>query len=223
MKLSPRPVEDEDELSAFWLITYSDMTTLLLTFFLLIYAFTMLGEDSQKTLLDSLNVVSTGDEAVLDKASAQELESAARKIAGMLGEDGDGAPWVNIAETEVTVGLPASITFNSGKADLTPRAKGYLRKAAAVLINAKCPVRVEGHTDNVPTGRGMFKSNWHLSVARAQEVARLLMEEGLEPRYLQVVGYADTNPMKSNDTYDSRATNRRIEIKLIRMNHQSGK
>ncbi len=221
MKLSPRPVEDEDELSAFWLITYSDMTTLLLTFFLLIYAFTMLGEDSQKTLLDSLNVVSTGDNATLDKASSLELEKAAKEIANMLGKNGDDAPWVNIAETEVTVGLPASITFASGKAELTPRAEGYLRKAAALLMKAKCPVRVEGHTDNVPTGRGKFKSNWHLSVARAQDVARLLMEEGLDPRYLQVVGYADTHPMKLNDTNEGRAANRRIEIKLIRTNHES--
>ena len=224
MKLSSPNPEDEDDLAAFWLITYSDMTTLLLAFFLVIYAFTVLGEHKKEKLIDALNMVDSGGDVTEVAASMKTLETAAEEIAAMLGKDATGEkPWVKATEAEVTVGLPASITFASGQAELTTEAEGHLRRAAALLADIPNPIRVEGHTDNVPVGGGVFKSNWQLSVARAQSVVRLFMSQGLDPRDLQVVGYADTRPLQTNDTSEGRRANRRIEIQLIRTEEDATK
>ncbi len=208
--------EDEEDLSAFWLITYSDMTTLLLAFFLLIYSFTVMGEENKHTLLDALNVATSGGEMKELEKPLEEIEKTANQIAALMGQGQDESPWVDATETEVTLGLPASITFASGQAELTPRAEKFLRQAATMLDELNTPIRVAGHTDNVPIQTYQFPSNWHLSVARAQRVVQLFLQEGISPRYLQVVGYSDTQPRQPNDSIEGRRANRRIEIKIIR-------
>ena len=78
-------------------------------------------------------------------------------------------------------------------------------------------VRIEGHTDDIPVrAGGRFQSNWQLSAARAQTVVRVFMREGLDPRRIQVVGYADVRSRQANDSPEGRAANRRIEIKLLK-------
>ena len=73
---------------------------------------------------------------------------------------------------------------------------------------------VEGHTDNVPVQGGQFASNWDLASARANAVARYLLEHGFEPSRLQSVSYADTRPVAGNDSEAGRAANRRVELQI---------
>jgi chemotaxis protein MotB len=75
--------------------------------------------------------------------------------------------------------------------------------------------QVAGHTDNVPIHTSRFPSNWELSTARAVNVVKLMMEQGLEPARLSAAGYADTQPIGSNDDDEGRQQNRRIEISLV--------
>ncbi|MBI5478924.1 MAG: OmpA family protein [Deltaproteobacteria bacterium] len=207
----PRSAEGED-VTAFWLITYSDMVTLLLSFFLLMFSFTLLGEQRQEELVRSLNVVAEGGQAKPEPAA--DLEARARQIAAQL--RGREAAWVETSEAEVTVGLPSSVTFALGDAALQPQAREDLTKVARILAGMPNLVRIEGHTDDLPIRSAAFPSNWHLSSARAQSVLRLFLEHGLDPRRLQVVGYADTRPRRPNDSEEGRRANRRIEIKLPR-------
>ena len=215
-KLTQHP-EEEDDLSAFWLITYSDMTTLLLAFFLLIYAFTVMGDSGRESLIDALNLIDENAKVEELEEPLSQLKAKADKIAEMMGEaPGEEQPWVHSTESEVTIGLPASITFSSGSAKLNPIANKYLRQAVAILHGPKQLIRIEGHTDDRPLfGGGPHASNWHLSVARAQTVVKLFIEEGVSPRHIEVVGYADTRPRDTNDTPQGRSANRRIEIKLL--------
>jgi chemotaxis protein MotB len=77
-------------------------------------------------------------------------------------------------------------------------------------------MRVEGHTDNVPINTSEFRSNWELSVRRATEVVRYLIEQhGFPPERISASGYAEYRPIASNDTAEDRAMNRRIEIIII--------
>ncbi len=209
--VSQRPHEEDEDISSFWLITYSDMVTLLLTFFLLMYSFSVMSQDRQEALVEALRGVV--DEKKQDLKTRAELEDAARKIAQQLEK---AAAFVESTETEVTVGLSSAVTFGSGDADLSPQGEAALLKAAVLLAGLPHVVRVEGHTDDVPVRRGRFQSNWQLSAARAQTVVRILMRGGLDPRRLQVVGYADVRPRQPNVTAEGRAENRRIEIKLLK-------
>jgi chemotaxis protein MotB len=79
------------------------------------------------------------------------------------------------------------------------------------------PLRIEGHTDNVPIHTAQFATNWELSTARATAIARLLLERGpIDPANLSAAGYAEYHPVASNSTAAGRAQNRRVEIILLR-------
>ena len=206
----PRKEQDED-ITSFWLITYSDMVTLLLSFFLLMYSFSVLTEDRQQHLVEELRKVAENEIRV--QPPREDLEKAAREIAAQFKDD---EAFVENTETEVTVGLSSEVTFASGDDALSDGGRSALVKAGAILSKLPNTVRVEGHTDSVPMRGPRFSSNWHLSAARAQSVVRLLLESGVDARRIQVVGYGDVRPRASNDRAEGRAANRRIEIKILR-------
>src|SRR5512133_846349 len=208
-KISRRGKEEDEDISAFWLITYSDMVTLLLSFFLLMYSFSVMSDDRQQQLVDELRTVA--ENKIRVERPREDLEKAAREIAAQFKKD---ESFVENTETEVTVGLSSEVTFASGDDALSEVGREALARVAAILSKLPNTVRVEGHTDAIPVRGGRFSSNWHLSAARAQTVIRLLMLNGVDSRQMQVVGYGDVRPRAPNDTPDGRAKNRRIEIKI---------
>ena len=211
IRLTRQRKEEDEDISAFWLITYSDMVTLLLSFFLLMYSFSVLSDDSKQELVDELNTVSAN--MIRREKPREDLELAAREIASQFRKD---QAFVENTETEVTVGLSSEVTFASGDNALSDEARDALVKAAAILAKLPNSVRIEGHTDSIPVRGGRFSSNWHLSAARAQRVIRLLIASGLDPRRLEVVGFGDTRARGPNETPEGRAQNRRIEIKILK-------
>jgi chemotaxis protein MotB len=79
-------------------------------------------------------------------------------------------------------------------------------------------INVEGFTDNVPIGpelRNRFPANWELSTARATDVVRYLVAQGVNPNILSAQGFGDSRPVASNDTAQGRAKNRRVEIVIM--------
>ncbi|MGB8933119.1 MAG: OmpA family protein [Anaeromyxobacteraceae bacterium] len=212
IKITERGHEENEDDSSAWLITYSDMITLLLAFFLLMYSFSVMSQDRKEDLVEQLRGVV--DQKVQSAKTRAELEDAARKIAQQLEK---AAAFVESTETEVTVGLSSAVTFGSGDDVLSPAGDQAIAKAARILKGLPNVVRIEGHTDDIPIrGGGRFQSNWQLSAARAQTVVRVFMREGLDPRRIQVVGYADVRPRQPNATPEGRSANRRIEIKLLK-------
>jgi len=123
---------------------------------------------------------------------------------------------VKIVRGRMVVELSESILFDSGKAEVKKAGEAALTEVASVL--ASIPDRdfqIAGHTDNVPMKTAKFPSNWHLSTARGLNVGVFLAAHGVPPVRLSAAGYADTQPVASNDTAEGRAQNRRIEIVLM--------
>jgi chemotaxis protein MotB len=116
-----------------------------------------------------------------------------------------------------TVKMKDKILFASGSSTIGVDGRAALRKVADALRGLQGKVvRVEGHTDNVPTGSsGPFPSNWELSSARALAVVHFLQEGGVDPTRLSSAGYGEFQPIASNDTPEGRSLNRRIEIVLV--------
>jgi chemotaxis protein MotB len=114
---------------------------------------------------------------------------------------------------KMTVKMKDKILFSSGSATLGREGKEALASVAEVLrgVEGKL-IRVEGHTDNVPTGTA--RTNWDLSTARALSVVRFLQEAGVDPKRLAAAGYGEHQAVASNDTPEGRSQNRRIEIVL---------
>jgi chemotaxis protein MotB len=105
--------------------------------------------------------------------------------------------------------------FASGSSEVRPSSMDLLTRLAASLPSG--PLRVEGHTDNVPIHTAQFASNWELSTARATTIARLLLDHpNIHPGNLSAAGYAEFHPVASNATEAGRAQNRRVDIILLR-------
>ncbi len=114
-----------------------------------------------------------------------------------------------------TVKMKDKVLFASGSATIGAEGRDALRKLADALRGMQGKtLRVEGHTDNVPTGGGAFPSNWELSTARALAVVHYLQQVGIDPTRLSAAGYGEFQPIATNDTPDGRSLNRRIEIVL---------
>lgn len=110
------------------------------------------------------------------------------------------------------VEIQTDILFPSGSAHLSEPAIPILKRLAGVLGAFPNPIRVEGHTDNVPISTRVFPSNWELSAARAASVVHLLMKEGVEPLRLAVIGLGEYHPVESNATVEGRNRNRRVVL-----------
>ena len=102
--------------------------------------------------------------------------------------------------------------FASGSAKVNDAYVTVLQQVGQALNEVPGPVRVIGHTDNVPIRSFKFQSNWELSRERAIDVAEVLAQSVRTPTRLIPQGVADTLPVSTNDTAEGRALNRRVEI-----------
>jgi chemotaxis protein MotB len=115
----------------------------------------------------------------------------------------------------IEVEIRADILFPSGVATISPSAVPALQALAKALSPYPNPVRVEGHTDNVPIKTTAFPSNWELSAARAATVVHLLSNGGVMANRLSVIGLGEWRPIKPNDSVDGRNANRRVMLVIL--------
>ncbi len=104
-------------------------------------------------------------------------------------------------------------SFSAGSARLTDDFIEILEIIAEELSSTQGNVIVAGHTDDIPISTAQFRSNWALSSARAVAVTHeLLLDDRLEKSRFSIQGFADARPLVDNETSESRAQNRRVEI-----------
>jgi chemotaxis protein MotB len=227
--------EEEQENHERWLLTYSDLITLLLAFFIMMY--TLSKQDAQKyqEVTAHLRAIFTGGEAVFYHPSAQASTSAVSlpspeamnaEIMKQLEEEIKSVTPLEIMQNNfkifvdergIVVRALDKTFFDEGKADLKDRAKNTIEKIIPTLKKVDREVRIEGHTDNIPINTAEFRSNWELSVRRATEVVRYVIERGdFSPDKISAAGYAEYRPLTDNGSAENRAMNRRIEIIIER-------
>lgn len=169
-----------------------------------------------KLLVDELSTSKKKLEAARTELEKKSSEYA--QLAGALrGEIEAGRVELTELRGRTTVKMKDKVLFASGSATIGPDGRDALRKVAGALkgLQGKT-LRVEGHTDNVPTSPGgPLATNWELSSARALAVVRLLQESGVDPTRLAAAGYSEFQPVAPNDSPEGRSLNRRIEIVLV--------
>jgi chemotaxis protein MotB len=123
---------------------------------------------------------------------------------------------VEIRDNRMIVSLGDRILFDPGRAELKRDGAETLKQVTTVLraVGAR-DFQVAGHTDNAPIRSTRYRSNWDLSSSRAVEVVNFMIANGMEPKRLSAAGYADQDPVASNETAEGKAKNRRIEITLM--------
>lgn len=203
--------------------------SLLFAFFLLLFAFSTVDEGKFASIMhafqDYLGVFSEG-QAALDAPSQypfdysavgqQQLYSLFEELTDLIvAEELEGVE-LELQERGLIVRFAEQVFFDLGEAELKPEAVTTLNSIAANLKSLPNPLRVEGHTDDWPIRTSRFPSNWELSVHRATNVVRYLVEEqGFDPTQLSAAGYAEYRPIRPNDTAENRAMNRRVDIVIL--------
>ena len=231
------PEEAEADNAERWLLTYADLITLLLAFFIIMYAVSRADlENFQKVatqLSKAFNVDVLQSHNSTSAFATSEIPSLLGGLSGVgatLGEE-----LVSFAEKEkigdqisveasadgVVIRMAGAFVFTSGAAEIRPVAKRALEAIALQIGNVDNLVRVEGHTDNIPTSaQERFESNLDLSLSRAGAVLQHLLDEGnIEAKRLTASGYGDTLPIADNETPQGRMKNRRTDIWILPEDH----
>ena len=222
----------EAEDTNFWMGTFSDLLSLLLTFFVLLFA--MKSMDSGK-LQEALGYFKEGGIGALEMgqpsmtltppkvikmlAPMQRDISVSMKDLRKAVEEQNKLEKVGISSGErgITLTLSSHLLFDSGTAELRQEAQAVLDEVSEVIQASKRPVSIEGHTDDVPISSTRYPSNWDLSLSRAVHILMYLLKDGeLRPERFSVAGYADTRPLVPNDRAENRVKNRRVELILLK-------
>jgi chemotaxis protein MotB len=157
-------------------------------------------------------------EAAILAQHEKETREQAKELQEMLdSEISDGLLDVETEDTKIIIRIQEKGSFPSGRANLNPEFFEVISKITDVIATTPGKIVVAGHTDNVPISTKRFRSNWELSSARAVTVVHAMLSNAAidEGRFL-IQGYADSQPLVSNDSSENRALNRRVELVIQR-------
>ncbi len=227
---------EEDGQAGKWLSTFNDMVTLLLTFFVLIISMSTpdtaaltkitksistafgLHETTKKTdgLVFTPFVVKMSNKvANVFGKSKTNMTGRINKLAGDIAGLEETSMDVVVIKEGVSVILGEDLLFKSGMAEIEKKKHYVFDNVLGIILRENdYQIRVEGHTDDVPIRTARFSSNWELSIARATNVVKYFISEGVAPERLSAAGYADSKPLLPNVDAHNRGHNRRVEIIL---------
>ena len=219
-----------------YFITYADLITLLLGLFVILYVSSKVDQEKFKEYSKAFSEyfktenqgVLPGGKGVLKgrKNTIPEpilIESGAPKSLNEIFSETslilqkyikNGSLSIKHTKAGVILTLPEKLLFQSGKADIEQNAMGILDTIANILHSIPYQITVDGHTDSSPIRTFRYESNWHLSSARALNVAYLLVEKGIPKNNLIIRAFGDQKPVASNNTVESKAKNRRVELTI---------
>ena len=211
-----------------WEIVYSGFVLILLCFFIMLSSFASIEQGKVvrfvKSFVEALTLFSGGIKLepgprviaesadIVDKESElahlfDNVMSAASELG--LGEDVD----VSVSGKGFVITLSDRLLFDLGSAEISTKSFILLKKLALVISKTSRPIRIEGHTDNLPIHTERYPSNWELSTARAVNVLRYFADkEGIPGHRISAVGRGEFHPIFPNDSPEHRAKNRRVEI-----------
>lgn len=211
-----------------WMVTFTDLVSLMLTFFVMLFAMSSVKIDQWKTLVDALSTTLNPSFEKRDiKPSAHfNIATIFRKravnldyLASVMKETVSRDPLLAKSqflrlEDRLVIALPADLLFEPGSATMTERAEAGMFELGGVLRNIGNQIGVNGHTDPIPPSGGAFASNWELSIARAAAVTNALVRAGY-PDDPIALGYADTRYRQlpaAMDEATRKAMGRRVDI-----------
>jgi len=234
-----KPKKDNSER---WMFTYLDLITLLMIFFVVLYAMSNVDEAKYSQVSESLQGAFSGTKYMLGEGGAgqqkdgsdaqaiitEEIKNQVVKMASktqqlqtdihkyLKDNQLEGAVDLKVEQRGLVVSLKDSIFFESGSADIAPEYAEHMLKIGSILNNLNGDLVIEGHTDNIPIHNSLYASNWDLAAMRAINVIDLFVKKGgLDPAKLAATSYGEYRPLVSNGTKEGQAKNRRINIVVL--------
>lgn len=219
--IPPKRHPTEEANTDSWLMSYADMITLLMCFFIIFVSIS----EPRKEQIQAITNGMAGKFGTVDLSTP--FQSAYQSLQAVIENHKLFKDYaIEKSPTSIAIELGSTAFFKPDSAEFTDGQEDALKETAAALAQVnflQYTIIVEGHTSDVPTNSGQYPSNWELSSARAAHMARFLIENGIKPENLKVVGYADTKPKVPNldlngkPIPENRARNQRVVIHLERV------
>ena len=234
---------DSEEGGNAWVVTFADMMTLILVFFILLYTLSELEDEAYRELVTSIQVLDgDGNQiSVIDFAKSRGRDPQPLQVVeDMLGVNPSGqviesikpamvsdlermvdsidqsdSVEVAFSGDQINIQIDGRLLFPSGKAELKDEARIIFANLGHMFRQyADYRIAIRGHTDDRDIETVQFPSNWELSAIRATTVLRFFIQQGIDPERMTATGYADFIPLVDNSTPENRARNRRVEFVL---------
>jgi len=227
-----------------WVLTYGDVMTLLLCFFVAMFDITDVDVQQMDVMLSQLSAIGMGANEGAPTLGAGRLSELGNTVSSLpsmekgnyLGTSLKKAislfnPEIKSNKVRVThderglvISLAGDAFFRPASATVNiEETRETLLRLSELLLSEEAAgrkVRIEGHTDSFPVDtEGPWASNWDLSAARSIAVLRYLADFGVDEQRFQVAGFSDTVPLAGNDTPEGRAYNRRVDIVILDEGH----
>ena len=245
--MSDEPVEAKEEVeegAPAWVVTFGDLMSLLLCFFVLLLSFSETDKALYKQVAGSMEkafgvqrkervmdspmgmkmIAKDFDQVVLPTLPRQEIvatqdrdtikDELKEEVSAYFKEEKDLIS-IKIEGDTIKISLMGETAFDSGKAKIRKKMVPLLKKIASAINKTEGDVTIAGHTDNLPIRTRKFKSNLELSLARALSVSNFLIYKGsVKPERISTMGFGEYRPVETNDGFKGRRKNRRVEIIL---------
>lgn len=233
--------DHEEHIDESWLIPYADLLTLLLALFIVLFASSSVDATKFKQISESFSTIFNGGTGVMTypnetipnntngpankdtnkgngKTDQKELQNLQSKIDQYIVQNKlQGSLKTTLTDEGLLITITNDILFDSGSAVVRTNERDIAVQISKLLVsNPPLNVIVSGHTDNIPIQNNLFESNWDLSVSRAVNFMKIMLEnKNLKPQSFSAKGYGEFKPISSNRTEIGRAKNRRVEILVL--------
>ncbi len=218
-----------------WVVTFGDMMSLLLCFFILLLTFSEIDRQKYKEVAGSMEkafgvqrkirvmelpkgmkiIAKDFDQEIIETRIQEDLGKEIDDMLSTKLEEYKDQISMEATDDQIIIRLMGESTFDSGKDEIREPLQPLLANIAKVLEKDPGDIVIAGHTDNVPIRSGPFKTNLRLSAARAVAVAEfMLAHSGIDPKKVSTMGFGEYRPLESNLTERGREKNRRVEIIL---------
>lgn len=236
---------EEEHVDESWLLPYADLLTLLLALFIVLFAMSSVDAQKFQMLARAFNSTFTGGTGVLEYPSPipdgemekldhekeknpdkekqetleqEKLKEIQKKVNAYIAANSlETKLKTTLTDEGLLITILNDIFFDSGNSDIRKNDEQLAKEISKLLVmNPPRNIIVSGHTDNVPIQNAEYESNWHLSVMRAVNFMKLLLEnEKLDPRAFSAKGFGEYNPVADNKTKQGQQKNRRVEILIL--------
>lgn len=212
------PHHAEPEEGESWLISYADMMTLLVGFFVVLQSFSKVDSSSFEKVKKETTQLFGGQYQVPFEKLSKELKEVVEKM--------NLSDQVLFHQTDqgVEITFKGALFFDSGSAVVKDGATQLLHSLIPIILDRAKDfgIIVEGHTDSTPISKGPYLTNWELSSVRACRIVQMFQEKGFAPEKMKALGWGETKPILPNlddggkPLALNQAQNRRVVIKIMK-------
>lgn len=239
--MSKKKQHHEEHVDEAWLLPYSDMLTLLLALFIVMFAMGQTDSAKLQAMSKSFNIIFAGGSGVMQqdgssmipmdgeggqsgsgitnaKTEEDKMTEIKKRLEQEIGKEGySDKVKVNLTGEGLEIAIQDAVLFRSGEAEILNDVSPLLSKLSDMLHDLENKVKIVGHTDNVPISTAKFRSNWDLSAMRAINVMNYMVTStGISANRASIEAHGEYMPKYDNNTEDGRSKNRRVEIIVIR-------